>query len=102
MTPSAPYGLTHVVLFKLHDRSPDNIARTVARLHTLDGNVPTLRALEVGTDVVKSARSYDIALIARFDDLAGLDAYQVHPFHQDVLAYMRTVLDSAVAVDFAA
>lgn len=90
--------LTHVVLFKLKDEAM--IEKTMAVLRSLEGNVPTLREIEVGRDVVGSARSYDIALITRFDSLAGMEAYQSHPFHQEVLAHMRTVVEGAVAVDY--
>ena len=92
--------LTHVVLFKLTDRSAENVARTREVLRSLEGKVPSLRGLEVGGNVVASARAYDIALIGRFDDLAGLEAYQGHPEHIQVLDYLQTVLETAVAVDF--
>lgn len=92
--------LTHVVLFKLKDRSQASVAQARARLDTLAGNVPTLLSIEVGEDVLHSGRSYDLALIARFDDLAGLEAYQIHPVHVPVLAYMREAAEAIVAVDF--
>lgn len=62
--------------------------------------MPTLRHLEVGHNIVPSDRAYDLALITRFDDLAGMEAYQAHPAHQQVLAYMRTVIASAAAADY--
>lgn len=92
--------LTHLVLFKLRDRGPETIAKTVEVLRGLEGKIAVLRAIEVGADIVKSQRSYDIGLITRFDSLADMEAYQVHPVHQAVLAHMRTVLESSVAVDF--
>lgn len=101
-TPAPAIGkaLTHIVLFKLKDRSPESINSTVAMLRGLEGNVPSLRHIEVGHNVVESSRAYDIALITRFDDLAGMQAYQAHPYHQETLAYMHTVAETAVAVDF--
>jgi len=92
--------LTHIVLIKLHDRSPENVAFVKAALETLAGNVPTLRGIEVGRDIVRSARSYDLALIARFDDLPGLQAYQAHPVHLPALATIRETAESVVTVDF--
>lgn len=92
--------LTHVVLFKLKDRGPASVAQARARLDTLAGNIPTLLSIEVGEDVLHSGRSYDLALIARFDDPAGLDAYQIHPTHVPVLAYMREAAETIIAVDF--
>lgn len=95
-----PHPLTHVVLFKLKDRSPENTQRAASMLRSLEGVVPTLRGIEVGVNVVESARAYDIALVTRFDSLADMEAYQIHPRHQAVGASMRELSESIVAVDY--
>lgn len=92
--------IKHIVLFKLKDSSPESIERTVTVLRGLDGKVEQLRSLEVGTDVIRSQRSYDIALIATFDSLEDLEGYQVHPEHKKVIEHMTEVRESQVAVDF--
>ncbi|MBX7254424.1 MAG: Dabb family protein [Candidatus Promineofilum sp.] len=92
--------LTHVVLIKLKDRRPEAIAAIRAHLDTLAGNIPSLRGIEVGTDVLRSGRSFDLALIARFDDLAGLAAYQSHSVHLPVLAAIGAAAETVVAVDY--
>ncbi|MCA9990366.1 MAG: GNAT family N-acetyltransferase [Anaerolineales bacterium] len=98
--PALGKPLTHVVLFRLQDPSEAVINETIRQLSSLPGRVPTLRHLEVGHNIVPSDRAYDLALITRFDDLAGMEAYQAHPAHQQVLAYMRTVIASAAAADY--
>ncbi|HSN75569.1 MAG TPA: GNAT family N-acetyltransferase, partial [Anaerolineae bacterium] len=98
--PSHPKPLTHVVLFKLKDRSPEAVVKTAEVLRSLDGKIAVLQGIEVGINVVPSTRAYDIALITRFASLADMELYQVHPIHQGVLAHMREVMDGAVAVDF--
>ena len=92
--------ITHIVFFKLKDASPGNIEKTRDVLQGLDGNVPKLRSLEVGVDVIHSERSYDIALVARFDSLEDLNAYQTHPVHVKVGEFINSVKESAVAVDY--
>ncbi|WP_435921746.1 Dabb family protein [Paenibacillus sp. DYY-L-2] len=92
--------IKHIVFFKLKDTSPENLEKTAGVLRGLKGKVEQLRELEVGIDVIRSARSYDIALVATFESLADLDAYQVHPEHQKVIEYMNQVRESSVAVDF--
>jgi len=92
--------ITHIVCFKLKDRSAINIEKVRERLQTLEGNVPQLRHFEVGVDIVRTDRSYDLALVARFDSLEDLQAYQVHPFHVEIANYVSTVRESAVAVDY--
>lgn len=92
--------ITHIVLFKLKDSSPSNIEKARDVLMGLKGRIPELRHLEVGIDVLRSERSYDLALVAKFDSLEELQAYQKHPVHVEVAKYMTSVRESAVAVDY--
>jgi len=94
--------ITHVVMFRLIDRTPESVGRAADVLRGLSGKVPTLRSLEVGTDVVRNDRSWDIVLIAAFDSLEDLEAYRVHPDHQAVVRYMNSVRDSVASVDYEA
>lgn len=93
--------LTHLVLFKLKDRSPENIQHLAAILQSMDGQIPLLRYIEVGVNVVESARAYDIALVTRFDSLAALKEYQAHPYHvQNVMPHTHALAESVAAVDY--
>lgn len=96
----APRPFTHVVLFKFKQPTPAILAKATEQLRSLEGKVPELRSIEVGVDLLHSARSYDLGLITRFDSMADLDAYQKHPDHLEVLNYLRSVLAGSVAVDF--
>ena len=93
--------VTHIVFFKLADASAANIAATRDKLLSMSGKIDLLRHLEVGVDVIRSERSYDIALVTKFDSLDDLQAYQVHPYHAgEVVPHMKSVCSSVVAVDY--
>ena len=93
--------VTHIVFFKLADPSAANIAATRDKLLSMSGRIDLLRHLEVGVDVIRSERSYDIALVTKFDSLDDLQAYQVHPYHAgEVVPHMKSVCSSVVAVDY--
>ena len=92
--------ITHIVLFKLVNRAPENIDKARAVLASLAGKIPQLRHFEVGADILRTDRSYDLALVAKFDSLEDMHAYQFHPVHQQVVKYMMSVRESAVAVDY--
>jgi hypothetical protein len=93
--------ITHIVFFKLSNPSPGNITATRDKLLGMAGKISVIRHMEVGVDVVRSERSYDLALVTRFDSLADLQAYQLHPCHaDDVVPHVKSVCSSIVAVDY--
>ena len=93
--------ITHIVLFKLKERTPEGIDQAKAILLSMEGKVEQLRHLEVGVDLIHSERSSDIALYTKFDSLEDLQAYQVHPYHaNEVAAYMKGVCSSVVTADY--
>ncbi|MCX7921686.1 MAG: Dabb family protein [Clostridia bacterium] len=91
---------THIVFFKLIDKSPGSLEKARQVLADMEGKIPFLRYIEVGIDVLHSERSYDLALVTKFDSLEDMQAYQVHPVHVEVAKYMRSVMESAAAVDY--
>jgi len=92
--------ITHVVMVKLKDPSPDNLNSAVKMIRDLVGKIDVLKSMEVGTDVVHSERSYDLVLIAQFVNLDDLRTYNIHPIHVPVLEYVRSLASSMAAVDF--
>ncbi len=92
--------ITHIVFFKLKDRSQRSVEKARDVLLGLKGRIQQLRHLEAGTDVLHSERSYDIALVTKFESLQDLETYQKHPVHVEVAKYMTSVRESSVTVDY--
>jgi len=92
--------VTHVVLFRLKDRSRKNIERARDVLLSLKDRIPVIRSFEVGADIIRSDRSYDLALVSKFDNLDDLEAYRIHPEHVNVVDYIAQVKESSIAVDY--
>lgn len=91
---------THVVLFKLADRTPENAEKLREVLLSMTGQIPQIRHMEVGVNVLPSERAFDVALYQRFDSQHDLQAYQAHPNHQEVLKYILAVTASRASVDY--
>lgn len=92
---------THIVFFKLKDRNDENVNRAKELLLSMEGKIPMLKELKVGSDVVHSQRSYDIALITKFASQEDMDRYQVHPVHvNEVVKYLKPMLAGSASVDF--
>lgn len=92
---------THVVFFKFKDRSQENIKKAEKIMRGMEGRIPELKSMEVGIDVVHSDRSFDIALITKFDSKADMEVYAVHPIHvNEILKYLKPMLQVSHTVDF--
>ncbi len=93
--------VTHIVFFKLQEPDTDKIVEVRDRLLSMEGKIGQLRHLEAGIDITRSERSYDVALVTKFDSLDDLQAYQVHPYHAgEVIPFMKANCSSIVAVDY--
>jgi hypothetical protein len=92
--------ITHIVFYKLKERTPEIVQKTKEVLLNMKGKIEQLQHIEVGADVVHSERSYDIALVTKFNSMADLDAYQVHPVHKEVIAYILSVREASISVDY--
>lgn len=99
-------SIRHIVLWKLAAEDADTRAlhaeQIADRLRALVGVVDDIQRLEVGPNVAYPATNWDLALVADFDDVEALERYQVHPAHQEVAAFVRSVVAERAAVDFPA
>ncbi|HSI89187.1 MAG TPA: Dabb family protein [Pyrinomonadaceae bacterium] len=92
--------IVHIVCWKYKpETTEERRLEHVARLSALDGLVPGMESLDVGTDILGLDRSYDTGLVGVYADRAALDSYSEHPEHLKVAAMGRE-LATAVSVDF--
>ena len=93
--------IKHIVCFKLENPTAELLAKTKDILLSMEGNVPEVRSIEVGLDVLHSPRSYDVILQVVVDDLTALDSYQKDPYQCSVVKpHMHAVRSGSVALDF--
>lgn len=90
----------HVVFFKVKDRSRANAEQVRDALESMRGKIELLRHLEIGIDDLRTERSWDLALITRFDSRADMEAYLVHPVHKAAVAAMGDARESTCVVDW--
>ncbi len=93
--------IKHIVLVRFKPDTPRaEIERIITGLRGLPGQIHEIRGYEVGEDVVRSPRSYDLAVVGRYDDLDALKRYQEHPAHVPLAAALRAAAEQMVSVDF--
>lgn len=99
--------IKHIVLWKLRDSAEgagreQNARKMKTALEALKGKIPQIRHIEVGINMVPSEAAYDVALYSEFSNENDLDAYQKHPEHLRVAAFVGKVRESRVVVDYQA
>ena len=93
--------LQHYVLIKYQKSVGDeHIAEFCKRMLALRMSIADIKYLEIGRDVLRDARSWDLILIMRFASVAALRSYQQHPEHQKVMAFNQPFVADVASVDF--
>jgi hypothetical protein len=67
-------------------------------LESLPAVIPEILRFEVSVDSAPGD-DFDIVLVSDFDDRAALQRYVVHPEHEKVASYIRSVIAARAAVD---
>jgi hypothetical protein len=93
--------IKHIVFFrfKASVAQPERDA-FLAMLNALPAKISDVLEFQAGSNVVPSARAFDLALVANFADLAALDRYGKHPDHQPVIQRSREICEQTAAVDY--
>ncbi len=94
--------LKHIVMWQFaqgQDKAA-NLAQAKALLEGCAKLVPGQLRLEVAGAEPGLECTYDLVLYSEFADRAALDAYQVHPTHVPVKAFMRSVVVARQCMDY--
>jgi muramoyltetrapeptide carboxypeptidase LdcA involved in peptidoglycan recycling len=98
-----PPVVHHVFFWLKNPKSKDDLARLLAGLRTL-GGIETVKAIHIGVPAETEQRgvvdsSYSASEILFFDDVAGQNAYQVHPIHKKFVADCEHLWERVVVYD---
>ncbi len=88
----------HIIFLKV--KNPAEIPRVRDALLSLQEKIPQLKHAEVGIDILKTPRSFDMSFIARFDSRGDFEAYSNHPAHNPVADLIHSLITDAAAVDY--
>ena len=88
----------HIVLYTLKEGvdKKEAVKLIESVLVPLVGKIPGLKHLEVKL----AFNGMDFALYSEFDSREALEAYAVHPLHQEAKTHFFHLLDSRVAADY--
>jgi hypothetical protein len=97
--------ITHVVCWKVVEEAdgrtrPEILQKMKEDLEALAGTIPELESISVGINAKEAEVASDVVLLSTFADWDALERYQVHPAHQEVVAFVKTVVTERRVVDF--
>jgi len=94
--------LRHIVMIQFKDRATkdEEAAKLKMMLENLKSEIPSLYTMEVGLNISTKTSAFDIVLTADFENELGLNAYRIHPAHQEVLDYLKKVMEKTAVVDY--
>lgn len=75
------------------------IAESSKLIRGLQGQVPGLLNTWVGENISPRSQGYEFGGVMQFSDRMSLDAYNSHPAHGKVLAFLRPLIE-AIEIDF--
>ncbi len=92
--------IRHILLFKFNEGEPADVRDdAIQRLEALGGQCPTVQSWSIGVNKAESPSAYDVAEVADFTDMKGLNEYKAHPAHRELAAHLGTICTWAL-VDY--
>ncbi len=92
----------HVAMFRFReDVAPETIAEIRTRLLELPGKIDAIRGYHVGRDAGLSDSTWDMVVVAHFDDEAGYRAYHAHGDHVPIVQEILPLVTDRAAVQSA-
>lgn len=97
--------IKHIVMFKLKEADgKTEYENALEAQKRFDNVIAEVKELKKGEVVINSKdapeSNYTIALICEFDDIAALNAYQVHPAHVEFGKFIGTVKTERACIDY--
>lgn len=106
VVPSVIGRVNHVVIVWLKDHESQTARKEYIEATKSLSNLPMVLSYRIGTvlpggrEVVDS--SYDVAIVATFENAQALDEYTRHPDHKKVLdEKLKPLVDKVIVYDFA-
>ena len=89
----------HVAMFRFRDDVQEETIRSIRdRLLALPNTIESIRSYEVGRDLGLKSTTWDMVVIAGFDDIDGYRTYSAHPDHVPIVEEVSRLVTDRAAV----
>ncbi|NDV27009.1 Dabb family protein [Desulfovibrio sp. JC010] len=97
--------IKHIVWWTLKEEAAggtaaENGLKIKEMIEALNGKIDELNHVEISLDVFEAPEGCSLVLYSEFDSKEDLQAYAVHPLHQECVAFIKQVVSSRHAIDY--
>lgn len=92
--------IEHTVLFRMHPEKKNLVNDLKDKLDALEEKIDDVVKIETGINFAERSDAYDLLLKVYVKDESGLKTYAQHPDHQEVLGFIKKVVEQTAVVDF--
>ena len=97
--------IKHVVMWRLKEfangvNKEENTRKLKSHLESLKSKIKEIKRIEVGINITISEAASDVVLYSEFDSMGDLEAYQRHPEHTKIVAFVNEVRLERRVVDY--
>ena len=97
--------IRHIVMWKLKEQAEgatraENALQLKEKLEACRDLLPGILRVEVGIATAGLDSTFDVVMVSDFTDKAALDAYQVHPAHEKIKAFLGPRREVRQCVDY--
>jgi hypothetical protein len=94
-------AVRHIVMFRFKPETTEAEREAfLTMLRELPSRISEIIDFEAGRDILRLPRSFDMALVASYADLAALDRYAKHEAHLPVIERSRQICEQVASVDY--
>ena len=95
----------HIVMWKMAEEAEgctkaQNMEKVAALLTALPPKIQEIQSLAVHRNINMGEGFFDLVLVSSFASMDDLNAYQIHPEHKAVSAFVSKVRLERAAVDY--
>jgi hypothetical protein len=89
----------HIVMFRFKvEVTKETVAEIRTRLLSLPSSIESIRSYHIGRDAGITQGTWDLVVIAEFDDEAGYRTYRDHPDHVPVVNRIASLAEERASV----
>ena len=97
--------IKHIVIWRLKEFADgrgkeENAKKLKSHLESLKSKIKEIKHIEVGINITISDAASDVVLYSEFDSMDDLEAYQRHPEHTRIVAFVNEVRLERRVVDY--